>query len=81
MNAPGPCTAETGHLPGSDHRWQECPTYHEAEAVPCRMCLGRGKAQRRNGGPPVPCPACSATGRVPADSPHALQPTDPPARG
>lgn len=25
------CTAETGHLPGQDHRWQECPTYHDAE--------------------------------------------------
>lgn len=23
------CTALTGHLPGSDHRAQECPTYHD----------------------------------------------------
>ena len=23
------CTPVTGHLPGSDHRWQECPTYHD----------------------------------------------------
>lgn len=25
------CTDDTGHLPGSDHRWQECPTYHDEE--------------------------------------------------
>jgi hypothetical protein len=23
------CTSETGHRVGADHRWQECPTYHE----------------------------------------------------
>ena len=23
------CTPENGHMPGADHRWQECPTYHE----------------------------------------------------
>lgn len=28
---PTTCTALTGHLPGSDHRWQECPTYHDDE--------------------------------------------------
>ena len=22
------CNHTTGHLPGADHRWQECPTYH-----------------------------------------------------
>lgn len=27
MGAPY-CTDLTGHLPGTDHRWQECPTYH-----------------------------------------------------
>lgn len=25
------CTQLTGHLPGQDHRWQECPTYHDGE--------------------------------------------------
>ena len=23
------CTPESGHMPGADHRWQECPTNHE----------------------------------------------------
>lgn len=26
------CTDLTGHLPRQDHRWQECPTYHDDDA-------------------------------------------------
>lgn len=25
------CTPELGHLTGRDHRWQECPVYHNEE--------------------------------------------------
>ena len=35
-----PCAAESGHLPGSDHRWQDCPTYGDDQL--CPDCAGYG---------------------------------------
>lgn len=29
--APVTCTDHPGHLPGSNHRWQERPTHHDEE--------------------------------------------------
>lgn len=30
---PVTCTPETGHLPNSNHRWQDCPSYADLDAV------------------------------------------------
>jgi len=40
------CESAGEHLPGQDHRWQECPTYHDEE----RRDVVEGH--------PYPCPDC-----------------------